>query len=531
VARLDVASFDIDEIAGIDGANHLDPAWAPDGRSVYFVADPGGISNVFRIDLADHRLYRVTDVHTGVSGVTRISPVLSVASRSGAIAFSVFRRSGYEVRKLTGESELAGTAIDAIAHAGAKPSTPRRHDPLEPVPPLPAIPYRPAQNAYTPRLSLEGIGSPYLSGGGGPVGGYVAAGGSLLFGDLLGDHQLLTAIHVSSRFDESAVGAMYLNRRSRWNWGVTIDQTPDVRLRTHSVQAAPAGQQTVTRERDRFLWTNRHIGGVAAYPFSRALRVELTGGVRHIAFERERRTEIVSTLSGRILEQEIMPLASEASIGVFDAGVALIGDRAIFGATGPVLGSRYRLQAATTTGGLKYTSVLADYRYYAMPVRPYTIAMRVVHTGRFGPGADDFRLRDAYVGSPSLVRGYGPSSVVRAECAEGSTDCPALNSLLANRFVVAKLEVRVPLWSSLTSSSRIRYGMLPVDAFAFADAGTGWGGEQRFGAGGSDGSVFRSVGAGIRVNLFGLIFEAAAVRPLDLEGAGWSLGFNLRPGF
>ena len=61
--------------------------------------------------------------------------------------------------------------------------------------------------------------------GSGPLGGYVSGGASMLFGDLLGDHQLLTAAYVSSRFDESAFGAMAINRVSRWNWGLSIDQS------------------------------------------------------------------------------------------------------------------------------------------------------------------------------------------------------------------------------------------------------------------------------------------------------------------
>jgi outer membrane protein assembly factor BamA len=166
-----------------------------------------------------------------------------------------------------------------------------------------------------------------------------------------------------------------------------------------------------------------------------------------------------------------------------------------------------------------------------MPVRPYTLALRVVHSGRYGGDADDYRLRDAYVGAPSLVRGYGPRAVARAECPGGSADCPALNSLLGNRIVAAKLELRVPVWSTVASTSRVRYGPLPVDAFVFTDVGAGWGGEQRFGPGGVDGRFVSSVGAGVRVNAMGLIVELAAVRALDLRGAGWTFGFDLRPGF
>ena len=531
IAMFDVQSAAIAPVAGLDAANHLDPSWTPDARGLYFVADPGGVSNIFRVSLADGAVRQITSVATGVSGVTRVSPVLSVASRTGTVVFSVFRRGGYEVRRIESERDLAGTIVEARMLSPVPVLASGPNGGLEPVPVLPAMATRGTHRPYTPALSLEGIGSPYFSGGGGPLGGYVAAGGSLLFGDLLGNHQLLTAVHVSSRLDESAIGLLYVNRRSRWNWGITAEQTPELRLRTHSVALSADRDRSITRQRDRLLWTNRHIGGLAAYPFNRSQRIELTAGMRHIGFERERRTEIVSMLSGRVVEGETSPLPAEPSIGLAEAGAALIGDTAIFGATAPVLGSRYRVQATSAVGGLKYTTVLADYRRYLMPVRPYTVALRVVHLGRYGGDAADFRLRDSYVGSPSLVRGYDPSSVVRSECPTGSADCPTLNTLLANRLVAAKVEVRVPLLSSLTSSSRVRYGMLPMDAFAFADAGAGWGGEQRFGSGGVDGRIVRSVGAGVRVNVFGFIFEAAAIRPLDLNGRGWSMGFGLRPGF
>ena len=531
LALLDVATSSITPAPGLEATNHLDPSWSPDARELYFVADPGRVSNVFRMRLADGEVRQITDVATGVSGVTRISPVLSIAARTGTIAFSVFRRGGYEVRRIEAGDELAGTVVDAPMLSAAPPLLADALDAIEPVPALPATAARAEQQRYRPALSLEGIGSPYLSGGGGPMGGYVAVGGSLLFGDLLGDHQLLTALHLSSRFDESALAALYVNRTSRWNWGITLEQTPELRLRTNSVVVTPDRERAITRERDRLLWTNRQLGGIAAYPFNRSLRIELHAAMRQIAFERQRRTEVVSLMTGQVVDETTAPLPSEPSIGLADAGVALVGDRSVFGATGPVLGSRYRLEATNTVGGLKYTTVLADYRQYVMPVRPYTLAVRVVHVGRYGGDAGDFRLRDSYVGSSTLVRGYSPSAVARSECAAGGSSCPALNTLVANRLVAAKVELRVPLMSSLTTTSRVRYGALPIDAFVFADAGAGWGGERRFGPGGEDGRIVRSVGAGVRVNLLGIIVEAAAVRPLDLKHAGWSMGFNLRPGF
>jgi hypothetical protein len=531
IALLDSASAEIRPSPSVTDINHLDPEWSGDG-SLFFVGDPEGVPNVFHLDVANASASQVTSISTAVAGVTPVSPALSVARDTGAIAFSVFRNGGYEVHRMDAPASVErAEPLEVVAATAPTAAATYHAAAIAPVPPLPAIATQRSRAAYRPRLSLEGIGSPYFSAGGGPLGSYVSGGASFLFGDLLGDHQLITAAHISSRLDESAVGAMYVNRRARWNWGVSIEQTPDLRVRTTGAELDPTREHAVTRTRERLLWTTRRLGGFAAYPVSRSRRIEVHGGIRQLGFSRDLRTEHVSTKTGMVFEAETRPLGSVPSVGIAEAGLALVGDSAIFGATAPLVGSRYRVQLTANTGGLQYASVLADYRKYAMPVRPYTVALRVVHTGRYGGDASDFRLRDAYVGSPTLVRGYGAREVVESECPLGSADCPALNRLLANRVIAAKLEVRVPLWSALTSSSRVRYGALPIDAFAFADAGTGWGGEYRFGPHDSGGRFVRSLGAGVRANVFGLIVEGTAARPFDLRRTGWVFGVDLRPGF
>ena len=216
-------------------------------------------------------------------------------------------------------------------------------------------------------------------------------------------------MYVSSQFDESAFGALYVNRSSRWNWGATLEQTPELRLRTTGIEADSDRISAVTRSAiDSCGRTGRSADSSPIPSIDHGVSSSAPGCGRS-AFERERRTEVISLESGKVVEHDRQPFPSEPSVGMAEAGVALIGDTAIFGATGPMLGTRYRLQTTTAVGGLKYTSVLADYRRYLMPVRPFTLAVRIVHTGRYGPDAADFRMRDSYVGSSSLVRGYGAS--------------------------------------------------------------------------------------------------------------------------
>ena len=528
--RIGVIDADTHAIApatALDAADQVDPAWSPDGASLYFISARAGVRNIFRASRADGGTFQVTDVAAGVSGVTRLSPALSVASKTGALAFSTYRESAYEIHTIRDASRLAGTPVAASPPATALAAEP---EPIDPVPQLRSLASAPPDKGYRPRLSLEAIGSPYFSAGGGSFGNYVQGGASLLFGDLLGDRQLMTALHLNSRFDESAFGMMFVDRSSRWSWGMTAQQAPEVLLRATSARADASREGAVTRDYERQVWTHRQVSGFVAYPFNRSQRLELSGGIRQISFNREGRTQVFSPKTGRLLEQENVELPGEPSIGMAEAGVALVGDTAIFGGTGPLLGSRYRFELAPAIGGLSFTSVLADYRRYFMPVRPFTLAVRLVHSGRYGGGSDDPRLLDTYVGSSSLVRGYGASRVLRSECAGATSRCPALYELVGTRYAVAKLELRMPIPGVL--SSRVRYGALPLDGFVFADAGTAWGGRDRGTLGPGPGRrVIRSVGAGVRINAMGLLLELTTVRPLDLRNAGWSFGFNLRPGF
>ena len=59
----------------------------------------------------------MTNLFTGVSGITETSPAISVAARSGRLAYSVFRTNGYELYAVDSPEVLAG-------RAGPAPVTP-----------------------------------------------------------------------------------------------------------------------------------------------------------------------------------------------------------------------------------------------------------------------------------------------------------------------------------------------------------------------------------------------------------------------
>ena len=57
-----------------------------------------------------------------------------------------------------------------------------------------------------------------------------------------------------------------------------------------------------------------------------------------------------------------------------------------------------------------------------VPVRPFTLAARLLHYGRYGSDAEDSRLQPLYLGWPGLVRGYTVGSFDASECHPTAAD-------------------------------------------------------------------------------------------------------------
>jgi outer membrane protein assembly factor BamA len=221
-------------------------------------------------------------------------------------------------------------------------------------------------------------------------------------------------------------------------------------------------------------------------------------------------------------------MSNGRAVGQVEMSAALVGDSAVYGPIGPLLGSRYRLELTPAIGGLSYVNVTADYRRYWMPIRPYTFAARVLHVGRYGGEADDPRLVPLFLGRSSLVRGYRSGLLDHRLC-PGESPCSVRAELAGSRLLVAKLETRFPLLG--VPSRRLHYGPLPVEGVLFADAGVAWTGGTRPALAGGDRSLVKSAGAGVRLGVFGLVLEFDAVRPFDRPDGGWSFVFDVRPGF
>ncbi|MEO6213241.1 MAG: BamA/TamA family outer membrane protein [Vicinamibacterales bacterium] len=534
IAIMDLASGDVRDVAGFRDAKNISPQWTRDGRGLFFLSDRQGITNVYRVSLDGGEPTQLTNLLTGVSGITALSPAMSAAA--GRVIFSAYEEDGYNVYVLETDAQTAGTAlVELPQYAGILPPRTKPEGPVvaaltNPTQALPAetaVPVEP----YRPKLSLDFAGQPTIAVGADPFGTYASGGVSFLFSDILGNHLLATSAQVTSRFDEFGGSAFYLNRTHRWNWGVAASQTPYVSRGYATGVASAAGGDVYVENEFRILQIDRAVQGVLEYPLSRAQRVEVSGGVRQIGLKQDVTTRTYSLVTGQQLSQEKADLASFETLNLGQASAALVYDTSIFGATSPIRGSRYRLELSQSSGSLFYTGLLADARTYFMPARPFTVALRGLYYGRYGRDGESERLPTLYLGYQGLVRGYDPGSFESGECgiqADGS--CPAFDRLIGSRVAVGNAELRFPLLG-LFNRGRSYYGKLPIEMALFSDVGIAWGKTTSPSFSGGDREWVKSVGAAARMNLFGFaIGEIAYVKPLD-RTRGWLWQFSLRPGF
>jgi hypothetical protein len=524
LALVEVATGAALELPSPGAAKSIDPQWV--GNHLYFVADPGGVANVFRLDLErDVRpgqalgglLQQITDVRTGVSGMTFLSPALAVAPAARRAVFSVYHEGGYEIRAVElseGREYRPGTAAPTALARSMLAAPDGSQFRLKP---------------YQRGLALNRVTQPYVTAGGGALGGFFRAGVSFSFSDLLEQQQVQTAVQVGTRLRDLAFQTAYVNRRARWTWGVVGGQLPISFGRAYQVPGTEGDlhSDAIVRETTTFVQTHRQAGFLAAYPFSRSRRAELTAGFHRISFAREVNRRRYSSVTGSLLDEDVRASPVARSASLFETALALVHDTSVHGPTGPVLGGRSRIEVAPTVGDLSFVTVNADHRRYFMPLRPLTIAVRVQHIGRYGPGAGDPRLLPLLWTLRDLVRGYAARDAAVDTCSTPAS-CGVFGEFTARRFAVSNIEVRLPLVGPLGRVSRS--GGLPIDALAFFDMGAFWSRPTT-----TNSTVtlrtLRSAGAGVRLNAAGFVFEFTAVRPFDRQPSGWRFGVNFRPAF
>lgn len=553
LAIIDVASGAIQTLNLFTDAKHINPQFSPDGASLYFIADPDGVSDVFRTPVSGGPIVRITNTATGISGITDSSPALTVSSSSGLMLFSMFDNGRFSIYSFDsgrqqGEAVAANLVSTGARAATLPPTKGRQADMVETY--LDAstegllsdstlFPSR----EYRPQLRLNYLGPPTVGVGADSTG--FGAGGSVsaYFSDVLGEHQVGVTFQggsSGSSFSNSFGGELfYLNQERRVHYGAAVSHFP-----YGSAFTTASREEVVIDNQSRVVDVYRQFRDIVTideatllsqYPLGLTRRFEANATYTHQSYTSEVLTEIYTT-GGQFLDSGIDDLPTPPNLSLYRGSVAYVGDSSIFGFVSPIKGTRYRFEPEVISGDLNFQTGLADYRKYWL-ARPVTFAVRGLFYGRFGEDAENERIRPLSLARGQLVRGYEVDSFSLSECGEALNEdrCPVFDRLYGSKIGVLGAELRVPLFGT-EEYGLFHLEFLPTELFGFVDAGVAWTEDESATYEFTKDSEARipvaSAGVGLRLVLGGYIpLQFYYAFPFQRPAEDAVFGFAIAPGW
>ena len=553
LALLDLETGEIREL-DIFGpkVKHINPQFSPDGRHLYFIADVDGFSNIYRIELETGLIDRITNIATAVSGITWSAPAMTMAQKTGDLAFSVFDEFEFHIYKLTQEEANKRAVRVAITEPGpgrnlppASPVTQSRVESyladydtgLEP----PQTYVVEDAEEYKSSLALDFIGQPTVGVAADNFGTYIGGGASAYFSDMLGDRFLGVALSAQGTLKDIGGQVFYLNQKNRWNWGYAAGRTPYQYLYYGYGVTEVDGQiyNSLNTVRQRIFLDS--FSGLVAYPFSLTRRLEADLGFTRYSFDIEQ-DEIIYDAFGRIIGQRRTQLDEQEPdpLNLVTASIALVSDNSFGAFTSPVRGGRSRFEIEQTFGSARYQTAILDWRRYYSPNLNLTFAVRGLHYGRYNYSEELLNnqwINPIFLGYETFIRGYSWESFNQKECGTATNgDCPAFDRLFGQRIGVANFELRVPFIGT-EQFGLITLPYIPMELMAFTDVGVAWDNENpvedwSFVRSNSQRVPLWSTGVGARFNILGfMILEAYYAYPWQRPEKGAHWGFNLAPGW
>ena len=231
LGMINLETEDIEIIRPFEDGAHHNPQFSPDGRDLFFISDHDGFKDIYRHELSGGETYRITNLKTGVSGITAQSPAMSVAMQSGRMMFNVFDRNTYPIFSLEAD-ELEGELVQQLAdedmdgeeaelYADASILPPQRNadeglvgsylsDPLTGLPDSPDYEIE----EYGAKLRLDYVAPPSVGVSvGGPFGGGAYGGVGFFFSDMLGNHNLAIIAQANGTLKDIGGQVSYLNQK------------------------------------------------------------------------------------------------------------------------------------------------------------------------------------------------------------------------------------------------------------------------------------------------------------------------------
>ena len=528
--HLDTGTIEL--LGNMDTGKNINPVWAPDGRSLAFVSDRTGIANVFLYDLGDSQIYQLTNMFTGVQGITPLSPVLSWAPHADRMAFVYYEDGQYSVYSVEnprslrrapyhgpvrpvvtllaaeGRDTVLATPVVTPAsgtnpHGGTGSSNETASIYRSSGGFRPSASPQPAESSAVPapvtvralldsatlalpdtneftfkpykvRFTADYIVRPTVGYQRDNFGRGFFGGTAIALSDILGNHSVVLAGSINGRISEAQFLGVYVNQSHRLNWAGGFSQDPlyfyggSDWTRIENPAVAGDSLDVFSTRIRRFVI--RDAFAESYYPFSRFNRIEMGVHAVNIA-EATLALQTLYDRTGTPVDQRLVS-GGGPSATFIQPSLAHVHDNTLFGYVGPFAGSRSRLSVSPAIGSWQFTAALVDYRRYLF-FRPFTLAFRGMMFGRFGRDADRFPI---FLGSTDLIRGYTAGSLRGNECVANpgvQAGCPELDQLIGSKIAVTNVELRFPLTRSLVLGF-LPLGFPPIEGAFFYDMGMAW---------------------------------------------------------
>jgi hypothetical protein len=557
LALLDVESGRIQKVLAFPSGKNIDPQWTADSKSLYFLSDQNGKTDLYRIELASGQIFEITNLFAGISGITELSPALSVAHGTGRVVASAYKDGYYSIFSIDDPAILGGEKFLAQFERNPALLPPRK----EPEGALLGLLKNPlfglpkdtnfAIVPYKSKLGLDYVSPPVVAVGVGRFGAYGAGGVSAYWSDMLGYQQLVTSAFTGSQLVDTSAVVGYLNSRRRFNWGGALQRIV-YPYPYYSYGYDEYGNYVEQMDVTRLINYDAQVFG--SYPLSQVTRFQLGGGYRIQDFSHTIYQWIYDPSGFLIDYQKYHPNDMPPALNYFYLSASYFHDTGIFGATSPILGGNFGLSVQQSLGEVTLTTLIADYRKYVMPIKPFTLAFRAMHMGRYGKSAEDPRFYPLYIAYWDMLRGYESISTEELLFYQDHPDQAFdFYQLYGSKMFLADVELRFPLLGVLGLGKGF-YGAWPLEMFAFYDIGLAyaanpnywWGGytydeegnvvadpeKVRPWFNGGDRKPLSSVGFGVRTNLFGyFVIGLHYVYPIQRPARGWHLQLTISPGF
>jgi hypothetical protein len=501
LAELDVTTGKVTDIKIFDGANNLNPQYSSDGKQVYFLSNRDGFRNLYRYTLGTDKVEQMTDLFTGISGITEYSPALSL-SNNNDVVYSYYRAQKYAIYNAK-VSDFKPKVVDGgTTNFDAALLPPPRSVGVDlinsnlnnflayskiPLDSIHTIPYK-------PKFKLDYLAS---SGIGAAVGSYgtgLSSGIQGVFSDILGRNQIYAGAAINGEIYDFGGQVVYINQQGRWNFGIGGSHIP-YQSGTYGDGFTTIdidGKQTPVYEAktDIIRTFEDAVQAFASYPLSKSLRTEVGTSASRYSYRVDRYSTYYDyttvtddngndqTVIGNPVDFKKHKISRDQfktetgydlrPFAIYSLSTALVGDDSYFGIAAPLNGHRFRLEAKYNVGTYNFFSPTIDLRKYVRTA-PVTFAARLYGFGRFGSEVSG--LYPLYIGYPFLIRGYEAQTFYNSK--KANTNGFTIDQLSGSRIAVANLEVRLP-FTGPEKLAVIKSKFLFSDLNLFFDAGLAW---------------------------------------------------------